>query len=158
MILSAFHIMLKPLGKVWIQLFSLQLCWSWVDWVLWYRNQFFGIGTSREERKVWIQIPPKISLVSYSACAEMLGKYILYIYKLNCESGLSYYGSSGYQAPTNDNRWKLIFIKRKTHILENLHKTKKKNTQKNTDFIVKFITLKFDIKKNPLPTKSGTNT
>ena len=45
----AFHIALKPLGKVWIQLFSLQL---WVG-----QTGFFSLGeaTSLGEGKLWIQ-------------------------------------------------------------------------------------------------------
>ena len=49
--LIAFHIALIPLGKVWIQLFSLQL-WvnSRVDWVI-----SVGEATSLGEGKLWIQ-------------------------------------------------------------------------------------------------------
>ena len=49
--LIAFHIALIPLGKVWIQLFSLQL-WvnSRTDWVL-----QLGESTSLGEGKLWIQ-------------------------------------------------------------------------------------------------------
>ena len=49
--LIAFHIALIPLGKVWIQLFSLQL------WVNSRRVWFFSLGeaTSLGEGKLWIQ-------------------------------------------------------------------------------------------------------
>ena len=66
--LITFHIALISLGKVWIQLFSLQL-WvnSWVDW-------FFSLGeaTSLGEGKLCIQtckLRLKIDFVSYSARA-----------------------------------------------------------------------------------------
>ena len=49
--LIAFHIALIPLGKVWVQLFSLQL------WVNSRADWFFSLGeaTSLGERKLWIQ-------------------------------------------------------------------------------------------------------
>ena len=49
--LIAFHIALIPLGKVWVQLFSLQL------WVNSRQTRFFSLGkaTSLGEGKLWIQ-------------------------------------------------------------------------------------------------------
>ena len=49
--LIAFHIALIPLGKVWIQLFSLQL------WVNSRTDWFFSLGeaTSLGERKLWFE-------------------------------------------------------------------------------------------------------
>ena len=75
--LIAFHIALIPLGKVWIQLFSLQL-WvnSWADWIF-----SLGEATSLGEGKPWIQTcqtPLKNDLVSYPAQAEGLAQMIAY--------------------------------------------------------------------------------
>ena len=73
--LIAFHIALIPLGKVWIQLFSLQL-WvnSWADCVLqpWWGN------LSRRRKTLnsnLLNSAKKIDQVSYPARAEGLGKY-----------------------------------------------------------------------------------
>ena len=68
----AFHIALIPLGKVWIQLFSLQL------WVNSRADWFFSLGeaTSLEEGKNSefkpVELRLKIDLVSYPAQAEGL--------------------------------------------------------------------------------------
>ena len=63
--LIAIHIALIPLGKVWIQLFSLQL---WVE-----QTGFFSLGeaTSLGERKL-VKPRLKIDVVSYPARAEGL--------------------------------------------------------------------------------------
>ena len=71
--LIAFHIALIPLGKVWIQLFSLEL-WvnSRTDWVLqpWLDNK----SRKTEFKPVKLHLK-KLDLVSYPARAEGLGKY-----------------------------------------------------------------------------------
>ena len=71
--LIAFHIALIPLGKVWIQLFSLQL-WvnSRADWVL---QPWWSLG----ERKLWIQTsktPLKIDLVTYPARVNRINQHL----------------------------------------------------------------------------------
>ena len=67
--LIVFHIALIPLGKVWIQLFSLQL-WvnSWADLV----KQLVKEKENSEFRPVKLRL--EIDFVSYPARAEGLGK------------------------------------------------------------------------------------
>ena len=76
--LIAFHIALIPWGKVWIQLFSLQL-WvnSWTDWVLhpWWGT---SLGEGNSELKP-VKLRLKIDLVSYPALAEGLVNRIIYL-------------------------------------------------------------------------------
>ena len=69
--LIAFHIALMPLGKVWIQLFSLQL-WinSRADWVLQF-GEATGLGEGKSEFKP-VKLRLKIDLVSYHARVEGL--------------------------------------------------------------------------------------
>ena len=70
--LIAFHIALIPLGKVWIQLFSLQL-WvnSRTDWVLqpWWGNYSRRRNTLNSKT---VKLCLRIDLVSYPAWAEGL--------------------------------------------------------------------------------------
>ena len=69
--LFAFHIALLPLGKVWIQLFSLQL---WINssavWAFppWYGNQSKRRKTEFKPVRLYL----KIDLVSYPAWVEGL--------------------------------------------------------------------------------------
>ena len=71
---TVFCIVLICLGKICIQLFSLQL---WVNSRAdWYSK--LGIATSLGENKIYIQTPlKKIDLVLYPACDGVLGKYLL---------------------------------------------------------------------------------
>ena len=75
-----FHIALMPLGKVWIQLFSLQL-WvnSRADWIF-----NLDMTTSQEDRKLWFQtckLLPKLTLCNL-LFVRMTWEYI-YIYILS---------------------------------------------------------------------------
>ena len=67
--LIAFHIALIPLGKVWIQLFSLQL---WVN----RHTRFFSLGEATRRKKNSefkpVKLRLKFDLVSYPARAEGL--------------------------------------------------------------------------------------
>ena len=68
--LLAFHIALIPFGKVWIQLFSLQLgVNSWADWVLqpWLGNESRRKKTQNLKP---VKLRLKIDLVSYPPRAE----------------------------------------------------------------------------------------
>ena len=85
--LIAFHIALIPLGKVWIQLFSLHL---WVnrraDWVLQSRRR-------KTLNLNLLKICLKIKLVSYPARVEGLGKYgqcILTMYQVERKAAISF--------------------------------------------------------------------
>ena len=73
----AFHIALIPFGKVWIQLFSLQL-WvnSRADWFL--LPWFFSLGERNSEFKP-VKLRLKIDLVSYPTRTEGLVNMIIKI-------------------------------------------------------------------------------
>ena len=69
--LIAFNISLIPLGKVWIQIFSLQL---WVNSSLGEATRFFSLGEKNSEFKP-VKLRLKTDLESYHAREEGLGKY-----------------------------------------------------------------------------------
>ena len=109
--LIAFHIALIPLGKVWIQLFSLQLrVNSRTDW-------FFSLGEATSLENSEFKLRLKIDLVSYPARAEGLVNMIrgVCIWQKRCH--LCMY----IQHTSINNTYKLVMYMQISHLFCNIH-------------------------------------